>query len=272
MTLRILAVAACVLAAAPAATAPAQHAKLRVTSTLDGKTVLPRRITWIVSTPGTPRSALKSGAVSFIVDGKIRGFTEAPPYTFPDHGGYLVTTWLTPGEHTFTSRVRAKDGEVVDDTVKARVLPAQGPPAALAGTWERTVTDVSGMPKPGSSGNPTDTITPAGTWKLVFDKRWIQSRFPGTFDPKTAGKTGDGLIIDNDWTPGAKTFQALGGVQDKVLQDSDAEGGWWCLVGGPVATYSWSVSGDTLTLTPSGGADACTVRGFIWAGDWTRVK
>ena len=272
MTFRALIVAAVVLAAAPAAAAPAHHATLKVTSTLDGKTVLGRRVVWTVSTPGTPRSALTSGAISFLIDGKIRGFTGAVPGTYPDKGGYLVTTWLTPGLHTFTARVRAKSGEIVDDTVKAKVLPAAGPPTALAGTWQRVVTDVSGMPKPGSAGNPTDTITPVGKWTLVFDKRWIQSRFPGKFDPQTVAKTNDGIILDNDWTPGATTFQALGGVQFKVPQDIDAEGGAWCNAGGPVGTYTWSVSGETLTLAPKGGSDPCSIRGFIWAGDWTRVK
>jgi hypothetical protein len=62
-----------------------------------------------------------------------------------------------------------------------------------------------------------------------------------------------------------------GGVQWKVPQRIDREGGWWCYAGGPVGTYDWSVSGGTLTLTPAGGADPCGVRGFIWAGQWTRV-
>jgi hypothetical protein len=40
---------------------------------------------------------------------------------------------------------------------------------------------------------------------------------------------------------------------------------------GPPATYTWSVNGDTLTLAPVGGRDACAIRGFVWAGQWTRV-
>jgi hypothetical protein len=39
---------------------------------------------------------------------------------------------------------------------------------------------------------------------------------------------------------------------------------------GPYATYRWSTSGDTLTLTPKK-SDPCTSRSFIWAGDWTRI-
>ena len=60
------------------------------------------------------------------------------------------------------------------------------------------------------------------------------------------------------WTPGTKAFQAFGGVQFKVGQDIDAEGGWWCNPGGPVANYTWSVSGNTLTLTPGGKTPAAS--------------
>ena len=42
-------------------------------------------------------------------------------------------------------------------------------------------------------------------------------------------------------------------------------------LGRPVADYSWSVSGDTLTLAPIGGGDPCGIRGFIWTGQWTRA-
>ena len=35
--------------------------------------------------------------------------------------------------------------------------------------------------------------------------------------------------------------------------------------------YTWSVSGNTLTLMPVGGKDPCPLRGFIWTGDWTRA-
>ena len=160
----------------------------------------------------------------------------------------------------------------MEDNVTARTVAPAAPPPALVGTWARTVADTSGAPKTGSAASPGDTRTPIGTYKLTVDPRWIQTVFPGKYNPKTSGKTGSGFIIDNDWTPGTKAFQALGGVQFKFLQDIDAEGGWWCNAGGPVANYTWSVSGNTLTLTPAGGKDACGVRGFIWAGQWTRAR
>ena len=36
-------------------------------------------------------------------------------------------------------------------------------------------------------------------------------------------------------------------------------------------TTTGSVSGDTLTLAPVGGHDACGIRGLVWGGTWTRV-
>ena len=50
-----------------------------------------------------------------------------------------------------------------------------------------------------------------------------------------------------------------------------AETGWWCWQDGPSGSYTWSISGSTLTLAPQGGKDPCGVRGFVWAGQWTRV-
>jgi hypothetical protein len=256
---------------AAASGAAAHGTGWKVTSTLDGKKVLPRRIAWIASTPGLSRSELKSGGIGFLIDGRTVSFTDEAPYTFPDHGGYLVTSWLKPGAHTFTVRAHAKDGTIVEDNVVARTVASPTPPAMLVGTWARTVDDTSIAPAMGSAANPNKTPTPAGTYKLTFDARWIQTTFPGKYAGKASFKTGAGFIIDNDWTSDARGFAAYGGVQFKVLQDSDAEGGWWCNAGGPVASYRWSVSGKTLTLTPAGGTDACGVRGFVWAGQWTRV-
>jgi hypothetical protein len=56
----------------------------------------------------------------------------------------------------------------------------------------------------------------------------VRNRFPGTFAPKTAGKTGTGLVLDTDWAPGATRFHVFGAVTFKVPQDIDAEGGAWC--------------------------------------------
>jgi len=275
MTFRatLLGLLAVAVLAGPAAASFRQTFK--ITSTLDGKTVMPHRIHWI-GRPTIPSAQIKE--VDFLVDGKVCWIDHKAPYVFTgdENGkdlGYLVVSWLTPGMHRFTVRAVANNGSTAVDTVTSRVLPPPEVPAALAGTWRRVITDTSGAPKQGSAGNPTDTGTPPGTYTITFDKRWIHDVFPCTDSPCTfIEKTGAGGEFVDDWTPGTKTFYVVGSVTFRLLKDTDRLGGWWCLQSGPPATYSWSVSGDTLTLVPLGGRDACTVRQFIWAGQWTRVK
>jgi hypothetical protein len=252
-----------------AATAAAGTKGFKVTSSLDGKTVLPHRIHWMAF-PTIPMSQIK--AVDYLVDGKLRWIGHGSPSTYADTGGYLVTSWLTPGLHTFTIRVLARDGATASDTVTARVLPPPTVPAALAGTWKRTVTNTSAAPPPGSAGNPTDTLTPPGTYTISFEPQWIHDVFPCTTSPcRFVSSTGAGGLFDDDWIPGPKTFYVQGEVTFTVADASARLNGWWCQTWGPSATYSWSVNGNTLTLAPIGGMDACGIRGFIWTGRWTRV-
>ena len=247
-----------------------------VHSTLDGKTVLPRRIPWVV----TSRPAMPKGSwLAFTVDGKTidsdyvrRSTTSAgDSNTFAGDGGYLVTSWLAPGRHTFTVRLHPTGGSVVEKTTVAAVPGPAHVPAVLAGTWTRVVSDVTGAPAFGSPGNPTNTAVTTGIYELTFGPKWIEAQFPGAFNPATSFKTGRGLVFYNDWTPGARSFEAYGYVDWHHVPRSSPDAGSWCNAGGPVAGYSWSVSGDMLTLTPSGGADKCGIRAFIWAGTWTRA-
>ncbi|HZO62960.1 MAG TPA: hypothetical protein VFB35_08260 [Gaiellaceae bacterium] len=263
------------LAAATTGTASsAPKPPFKVTSTLDGKTVLPHRIRWLAH-PRLP--VVKVKEVDFLIDGgKPRWIEHNPPYTYSDdeggglHEGYLVTSWLTPGMHRFTVRVITTDRRTVSHTVAARVLPAAEPPAGLAGTWQRTIADAGGAPAPGSAGNPTETLTPPGTYTMVIEKRWIQVRFPGAFRRPQSDTTGEGWILDSDYAAGPGTLRVLGPVIFDTFHEQ-AETGWWCYQDGPESDYTWSTTGDTLTLKPAAGADRCGVRGFIWSGDWKRV-
>ncbi|HJU47904.1 MAG TPA: hypothetical protein VJ689_07230 [Gaiellaceae bacterium] len=227
---------------------------LSVTSTLHGKQVLPHRIRWIAR-PSLPQARVDE--VAFLIDGKVRWIERRVPYGYGDDGGYLVTSWLQPGRHRFVVRVRSTDGQTATEVVLARVRPAPQVPAALAGTWRRDV-----------QGTPQQIGGPPGIYTLRFDRRWIQDRAPGAWNPDT----GHGGIVDNDWVPAAKTFEIAGSVTFRIFRDEDAEGGWWCGPAGPRATYSWSVTGDTLTLKPLHGPDPCGERGYVYTGNWTRVR
>ena len=82
---------------------------------------------------------------------------------------------------------------------------------------------------------------------MVIEPRWIQVRQPGHFDSLKSEHTGAGWIYDSDYTAGPKTIEVHGAVTFRPF-GSEAEGGPWCYWGGPPSTYTWSVSGKTLTL------------------------
>src|SRR5262245_50499720 len=146
----------------------APETRFNVTSTLDGKSVVPHRIHWLGRSTLRPSQINK---VAFLIDGTVRWIETRSPYVYgsDDNGtnmGYLVTSWLRPGEHRFAVQVIATDGSKATDTLHARVLPSPEPPSALAGTWQRTI-DTSAAPKAGSTGNPTSTFTPSGTYAIT---------------------------------------------------------------------------------------------------------
>jgi hypothetical protein len=248
---------------------------LKVTSTLDGLSTLPHHIHW-VATPNVPEADVTE--VDFMIDGQMRWIEHHVPYTYSDNDtfglGYLVTSWLTPGEHAFTVRVLITSGRSAFDTVTARVDPAPEVPSALVGKWQRNI-DTTNAPVEGSQGNPTNTPSPAGIYQITFDRRWIFDQFPGTFsiaESITKG-TGDGEQFASDWEPGPTTFHVDGAVSHQVFNAAtDQEGGSWCYWGGPGVDYTWSSNGNTVTLKPVGGVDPCGIRGFIWTGTWTRVS
>jgi hypothetical protein len=247
----------------------------KVTSNLDGKAVLPHRIHWLGRSTLRPSQISK---VDFLIDGTVRWIETRTPFVYggDDNGtnmGYLVTSWIRPGEHRFAVQVIATDGHKATDTVRARVLPSPEPPSALAGTWQRTI-DTSAAPKAGSAGNPTSTLTPSGTYTITFEKRWVRDNFPGKYVFPASNKTGAGFINLDDYTANASTVHVVGPVIFHVPRphDEGAENsGFWCYASGPPADYRWTVTGNKLTLAPNGGHDACGIRGFIWTGSWKRV-
>jgi hypothetical protein len=251
--------------------AAAPGPELKVSSTLDGRTVLPHRIHWIGTTTLPPA---RIEEVDFLVDGKVRWVEHKAPYVYAadENGtklGYLVTSWLSPGMHTFAVKAVAKDGRTATGTNRARVLPAPEPPGELAGPWHRTI-DASIAPKPGSPGNPTGSVVASGRYTMTFEKRWVRDQEPGRWDYPQSNDTGNGLYMLNDYTAEPSRIHVVGEVVFHPYSERLPEGGSWCYFSGPPADYRWSVSGDTLTLTPIGGRDACGIRGFIWTGQWTR--
>jgi DNA-binding SARP family transcriptional activator len=245
-------------------------AQKRPTSSLDGLTVLPQRMRWVVH-PDVPASAVRE--VDYIIDGKLRWVEHSPPYYYggDDDGanpGYLFTSWLTAGEHVFTSHVMSAEGESPTDVVTARVLPAPQPPAALAGTWTRTVTkrdQAKSSPAFGAIG--ANNVPPAGVWRLVFDPIGVWE-----LDPvKTGLVTGYKVVADVlfAYAPISMAPSCSQGPCG-VTRFGHHFGGNACNYAGPFGSYRWSVSGSHLALTAIN--EPCGQRRAVWEGTWTRVK
>ena len=259
-------VAATVAVAASSALAGGAVQPPKVTSTLDGQKVLPLRTRWIVR----PQiAAAKVREVDYLIDGKVRWIEHGAPYVYggDDNGrnlGFLITTWLTPGRHTFTGRVVTTDGTAATHKVVARVLPAPAPPAALAGTWTRTMSPADQKKSDPSFG--LDNLPPTGVWKLVFDQvgAWELDPF----------KTG----IVTQYDVAGDVIHAYAPISMVPCSDASCGvsrfghhhiGGVDCTEAGPFGSYRWSVSGSELTLTAV--HEPCGQRRAVWEGTWTRV-
>ena len=265
----------------PSASARPDAAGFTIRSSLDGKTALPHRIQWLAY----PSAAVESPGVDFLIDGKIVFRNRLEPYAFGADGrdettgkvrtGYLVTSWLSPGKHRFTVRAVRGSGAggrvTASKTVVARVARAPAPPAALAGAWRRSVAqpvpgDRGALYASGRGGDYRDRDpAPAGPWRMVIDRRFVQHQAP------------TGYVINSDYVATAQTIRFASPVWttprippasgDNTVNPTE----WgWCDPWGRETTYTWSVDGDTLTLAPTGGTDACKQRGGILTGEWIR--
>ena len=107
-----------------------------VTSSLDGKSVLPVRSHWIAY-PQIDSSQGPVAEVDYLIDGFHAWTAHSSPWYFGDSGNWLVTTILKPGLHTFTVRAVVSPDTVAVDKFQARVLAPPKPPARLAGSWSR---------------------------------------------------------------------------------------------------------------------------------------
>jgi hypothetical protein len=248
-----------------ASAAAADSSGFRVTASLDGKNVLPLRTRWLAY-PKLPSARIKE--VDFLIDGKLRWVEHHAPYNygsddFHGHLGFLITTWLSPGRHTFVARAIDRSGRRAVDTVKARVLPVPAAPAELAGTWTRTVTQAD-LKKSGPEPPP------AGVWKLVFDRvgAWA-------LDPQGGGVVNQfdaaGDVI-HAYAPIQMVPRLSNGNPGTIVRFGHhvaVGGGTDCREDGPFGSYNWSVSGNELTLTATN--EGCGNRRAIWEGVWTRV-
>jgi hypothetical protein len=227
-------------ASAPAGAGPAT----KVSSTLDGKTVLPHRIHWVAH-PTHPW--LHAAEIVFLIDGKVSWIEHDLPYTYGEDGNWLVTSFLTPGLHHFAVRAITNGAKVAPDRVTARVLPAAPPPTRLTGNWKRTLSPAEAKPE-----HP-------GAWTLTINKvGW-----------RIAAPSGGANLIDVAYLPGG-LLESRGGIWTKPRPATNAtEGNGWCEHTNQPVRYRWSTTRNRLTLTLAG-SKRCDGESQIWAGAWTR--
>jgi hypothetical protein len=268
--LRTIALIAVATAVSATAATGRTNQQLAVTTSLDGKRVLPQMTRWVAHPSVAPADIAR---VDYLIDGKLRWVEQFSPYNYGSddekgHLGYLFTSWLTPGTHRFTAVVRATDGRTATDVVKARVLPAPVPPTALAGTWTRELTTADAAKADPKYGK--DNVPPTGKWRLVIDRTGIWE-----LDP-----LGTGIVQGYSVAGGRlRSYAPIQMVPRRPNHDPGeirrfgsrvaVGGGIDCDESGPFGTYRWSVSGDQLTLSIV--REPCGQRSAVYEGTWTRV-
>jgi hypothetical protein len=180
--------------------------------------------------------------VAFLVDGARRWVEHHPPYDYGDDGNYLVTSFLSPGSHTFTVKATFAGGATATDVVTATVPVAPRPPQQIRGTWKTY------LPKGGE---------PAGFWRLTVDSVGWRILDTG----------GGGNLIDVAYlSPGVLEFRT------GMATGRGLDGNGWCenRPGSPVR-YRWSVSGKRLQLTFMSGQPCEGFNDFI-TRRWLRAS
>lgn len=225
---------------------PTPTAAITVTTTLDAFITLPHRTSW-VATPSIPEKQVSE--VDFLIDNQLAFVEKHSPYTYGRDGNYLVTSFLTAGQHSFTVRVLAIGGQGAESTVKAAVDTAPNHPDGLANTfWMRSVTDED-VKKATSSELP-----PTGQWELT-----ISSMGWSIHDP-----LGGGLNFDLEYQS-AEHVELRSTIETPPYPNTT--NGAFCEETDPPFLWSYAITNDgkTLTLHPVGN-DLCGDRVAILEG------
>lgn len=225
----------------PSPSVTASGSEFGVSSTLHGLTELPHRIHWEATPSGSAKGVSE---VDFLIDDQLAWVEHNPPYFYGDDGNWLVTSFLTPGVHTFVAKATAADGRTAVETVTATVEAAPEPPADIAGRWSKTI--------------ETQSIDlPLGVWYVTINSiGWL-------FDDPL----GSGINLDAEY-PAAGKVTIHPSIFEPPLGTYD-RGGWICvdpIDPDGVFSYSISADGSQLTLT----ADAPVCYQDLIDGTWAR--
>lgn len=254
----------------PAAQAPSANTALKVTTTMAGFRMksLPLAMQWDAGA-SVPDSDIES--VQFFIDGNLSLTPRDAPYVYGGRSnagaaGRFVTTWLKPGPHTFTTTIKTRDGRTASETVVANVVAPPPPLAALAGGWERVVTTADSQAAVSAANNvsdgPFEEEVLNRPWRMVFDEAglWVLNPHPNA-------------TLKYVTTRG-NVLSTLAGLRMAVDAVGVTAYGFpvspYLCVQGQDGEFTWSVTGDTLTLKAI--KPGCVARQTVLEGTWTRMK
>jgi hypothetical protein len=180
--------------------------------------------------------------VDFLIDDQPAAVEHLAPYSFGGDASWLVTSFLEPGMHTFTTKAVAADARTAVETVTAAITAAPDPPADLSGRWSKTV----------AGDDP-------GVWHVTINAiGWLFD------DPHGGGQNQDAAY------PAPAKVMIGSSIVEPVL-DEYARGGFFCGdEGDPDGVFSYSLSSDGSRMTLTADAPVC-YQGLI-EGTWAREK
>jgi hypothetical protein len=247
-TALILSVSAC--SSAATADPKATLTSVVVTSSIRNGSTLTGPVPWSASVKTSGKNtSIKS--VDFWSDGKKLWTEENPPYTFNDDNSLLFPWLLGGGTHVLKVTANMTSGQVASAsatvTTRAAVVPA-----GLVGTFTRNVPQSDYGPGFVADG------TPFGIWTLQIkaDGEMIDTvpgGGEGTHEAFTA--TATALTMQGYRAWGVPAGYAQGGMCNSTPEQPDG--------------YTWTRTGNELTLASSTDLAQCVDRGGLFIGTWT---
>jgi hypothetical protein len=244
-----------------AAQSEAVPERVEIQSSLDGLSILPRRIARNVTT-SLPASEVRE--VRFRLDGLRLWTDSSPPFAYGEEGAELGT-WMGPGRHRFTVAVIATDGSRAKETVIAHVRKTETNDD-LWNVWGRlSKAELETPTPPGDSPEPT---------ALVYFSDRIMS----------VGRSPDQAFAYEYWLKGHTlhlgTAFFSGAPGESARFAGWGAGGIQCPAGTWSARYTWSrrqgrvtgrfegedIYADNLILTAE--KDPCAKRRRMLEGVW----
>ena len=156
------------------------------------------------------------------------------PYFYGNDDNWLLSSFVTPGEHTFTVRVITVDGQATADGGASVTRPELHRPGLRGATWVAPVTAADVL-----KSTLLDKPPPAGRWQLRIGAMGRQ-----LYDP-----TGGGLLFDVGYGPAGRLRMR---PTIKYPPNPNSNNGGFCE--DTIRSWTWTYSvGDgkrTLTLRP----------------------